>query len=157
MCFLDWLECFCLLCQKISAHVVTREWCKKLKPLKPVHSQWTKQMAKSQIKWEPDLADRYTGLEGGTVKTGPSAQMKEVTRTVTCLTSIVLFVMSFSFWKKLSKQYHVYAYEDSVAPVVAGDGKRPKMKQSCMSVEGSCHLADNKEHKFTFSALYVSV
>ena len=134
-----------VLLKKIFANAVTREWRKKLEPLKPVNPSWTEQTAEAQVEWELNLADTYTGPQGGSVETGPSSRMKEVTRTATSLATVFLFVMPWSFWNKVSKRSRVCAYEDYVVPVLAEDGKRPKLKQRQKGVEGSRHRAVNEE------------
>ena len=109
------------------------------------------------MEWEPDLADRYTGPDGGSVKSGPSSKMKETIRVATSLAPVFLFLMPWSFWKKVAKRSHIYAYEDYVVPVLTEGGKRPKLKQCRRKEDDKRHRADNEKQKFTFSADYVLV
>ena len=64
--------------------------------LRSVHQPWTEQTEESQVNWEPDLADWYTGPEGGS-DAGPSAKMKEVVRAATNLTPLFVFVLPLLF------------------------------------------------------------
>ena len=143
--------------EKIFANALTREWRKKLEPLKTVHSPWTEQTAEASVEWEPDLADRYTGPDGGSIESGPSSRMKEIIRTATSLAPVFLFVMPWSFWNTVAKRSHAYAYENYVVPVPTEAGKRPKLKQCRKSTPGHRHRADNEKNKFTFCASYVLV
>ena len=130
---------------KIFADAVTREWKKTMEPLRPVHDPWIEQTEDSQIEWEPDEADCYTGPDGGP-PSGPSAKMKEVARTAKNLAPLFLAILPWKFWKHCSKKSEIYAYKDWVVEEGCEDGKRPRLKQCHKNTTNSRHRA-NKEAK----------
>ena len=96
---------------KIFADAVTREWKKKMEPLREVNAQWLEQTEDSQIQWKPDLSDQYMGPNSSALKSGSSGKMKQVVRNTTYFANAFLGVLLWRSWMKCAGVSKVYAYK----------------------------------------------
>ena len=72
---------------KIFSDAATREWRKKMEPLRAVHLWWMQQTVESSvISWEPDLVDRYRGPSGNFFYN----YERPITRVLVCVANAVL-------------------------------------------------------------------
>ena len=128
-----------------------------MEPLRFIHHPWTAQTDVSQVEWEPDIADCYTGPKGGSLNTVPLAKMKQVVRTAKYLTPLFLFALPLLFWKTASKRSHVYAYEDYVVEDSSNCRQQHTLKACRQGTEGSRHRASNEKKQYVFPTYYVLV
>ena len=112
-----------------------------MEPLREVHALWLEQTEDAQIEWEPDLADQYTGPNGGAFKSGPSAKMKHAVHNTKSLADIFLGILPWRFWKKCARTSDDCAYKDYVTEVVASKMTYPHLKHCRSNQPGARHSA----------------
>ena len=126
-----------------------------MEPLCNVHTPWLEHTEDSQIQWEPDLADQYTGPHGGALGLGPSVKMKQVVRNATSLADVFLGILPWRFWKKCVGASEEYVYKDYVTKEKVPGRTRPIMKHWRTSHPDKYHRADKERVKFKITTCFV--
>ena len=78
-----------------------------MEPLRQVHKPWIEVNQEDDTRWEPSVADSYTG-SADRGKPGPTQKMIAISRKSTQLSDIFLAIIPLSFFSYVAKETDKY-------------------------------------------------
>ena len=86
----------------------------------PVHKPWIEITPESNVTWEPERADMYSGPMGGG-DPGPTTWIQQIVRQAETLACIFLALIPMSFFVQVANYSQRYAYTDWVIAKLGTD------------------------------------
>ena len=86
-----------------------KEFEKAMESVRPVHKPWIEITPESNVTWEPERADMYSGPMGGG-NPGPTAWIQQVVRQAKTLACVFLALIPMSFFVQVANYSQQYAY-----------------------------------------------